>query len=165
MILCPIKGNARITQHYGDRPEVYSQFGMKAHGAIDLTGAVRGELVDIHSPYDALVWEVGDQGNGGYGKFVRLLTDKDGKGQLREVVLAHLSEVNVKQGERVYLGDKIGVMGNTGFSSAPHLHLGLRRRDAKTYAILNYNNGYKGYIDFEDYLLPWGVAKFQYPYG
>jgi murein DD-endopeptidase MepM/ murein hydrolase activator NlpD len=35
----------------------------------------------------------------------------------------HLSKVNVKVGQRVKKGDVIGLSGNTGISTAPHLHL------------------------------------------
>jgi len=34
----------------------------------------------------------------------------------------HLSAVSVKVGQRVAKGDLVGISGNTGFSTAPHLH-------------------------------------------
>jgi len=36
--------------------------------------------------------------------------------------IAHLSKVTVKKGEKVRRGQKIGVCGNTGFSTEPHIH-------------------------------------------
>jgi murein DD-endopeptidase MepM/ murein hydrolase activator NlpD len=38
----------------------------------------------------------------------------------------HLSKINVKTGDRVEKGQIIGLSGNTGRSSAPHLHWGVR---------------------------------------
>jgi murein DD-endopeptidase MepM/ murein hydrolase activator NlpD len=35
---------------------------------------------------------------------------------------AHLDGANVKPGQRVHRGDVIGFVGNTGRSTAPHLH-------------------------------------------
>ena len=40
----------------------------------------------------------------------------------------HLSEVEVKVGQRVHAGDTIGRVGNTGASTGAHLHLSLRFR-------------------------------------
>lgn len=39
---------------------------------------------------------------------------------------AHLSKLGVKKGDMVETGEYIGVTGNTGWSSGPHLHLELR---------------------------------------
>ena len=42
-------------------------------------------------------------------------------------IYAHLASVNVKVGDQVAQGQKIGGMGSTGGSTGPHLHLELRR--------------------------------------
>jgi murein DD-endopeptidase MepM/ murein hydrolase activator NlpD len=41
----------------------------------------------------------------------------------------HLEEYNVRAGQRVRRGDVIGFVGNTGRSSAPHLHYEVWVRD------------------------------------
>ena len=158
MILCPIRSPVRITQHFKDSPAVYKQFGLKAHGGIDITGPKRGELVPVYAPLDGSVFEVGDQGKGGYGKYVRLRTPPNSKGICREIVLGHFSRIDVKAGAEINIGDPMGMMGNTGFSSAPHVHIGLRKIGPDG-LVLNASNGFAGYLDIEPYLIFWGDPK------
>ncbi|HEA6097082.1 TPA: phage tail tape measure protein [Staphylococcus aureus] len=58
--------------------------------------------------------------NGGYGKWVEIV-----KGAL-EVIYAHLSKYKVKTGQQVRVGQTVGISGNTGFSTGPHLHYEMR---------------------------------------
>ena len=43
-----------------------------------------------------------------------------------ETLYGHMSEVDVKVGERVSKGQKIGLVGSTGTSTAPHCHYEVR---------------------------------------
>lgn len=38
----------------------------------------------------------------------------------------HLQKMNVKEGDKVERGDVIGLLGHTGYSTAPHLHLSMK---------------------------------------
>lgn len=153
MLILPIKGRVRLTQHFGARPEVYKQFGLRGHNGLDFTGEQKGELVPIIAPFEGVVTEVGDQGNGGYGKFVRIRsTGLDSARYYKETVLAHLSQINVQRNQFVFMGEQVGIMGNTGFSTAPHLHWGVRFLN-RWRRVLNWDNGFKGYVDIEQYLL------------
>jgi len=42
---------------------------------------------------------------------------------------AHMAELHVKRGDKVTKGQKIGTIGNTGTSTAPHLHYEVRIND------------------------------------
>lgn len=42
------------------------------------------------------------------------------------VIYAHLSKLDVKAGDKVVKGQQIGLSGNTGNSSGPHLHFEMR---------------------------------------
>jgi murein DD-endopeptidase MepM/ murein hydrolase activator NlpD len=42
------------------------------------------------------------------------------------VIYAHLSKLDVKAGDKVTKGQQIGLSGNTGNSSGPHLHFEMR---------------------------------------
>ena len=48
------------------------------------------------------------------------------------VSYCHLDSVAVRQGDVVNAGQKLGVSGNTGNSTGPHLHLTVKRQDAGT---------------------------------
>ncbi len=58
--------------------------------------------------------------NQGYGKYVMI---EHGHGI--ETLYAHLSEIKVKTGQKVDRWDVIGLSGDTGKSTAPHLHYGV----------------------------------------
>lgn len=47
-------------------------------------------------------------------------------GTKNHLIYAHLSKVFVKPGEKIKKGQLIGLTGNTGKSTAPHLHFGER---------------------------------------
>ena len=60
--------------------------------------------------------------NGGYGNYVGLDHGKDTDGHSIGSGYGHLSEIKVTQGQQVKKGDVVGLSGNTGASTGPHLH-------------------------------------------
>jgi murein DD-endopeptidase MepM/ murein hydrolase activator NlpD len=129
------------TQHFGERPHVYSQFGMDGHNGVDFrvkfNDSPKGRRY-ITAALSGVVIEVGNQGRGGYGRFVRMRHEGS-----EQTIYAHLTKPYVKKGDKVKIGDRIGLSGNTGFSSGAHLHFGYRPDGWEKI----YDNGFKGYID------------------
>jgi murein DD-endopeptidase MepM/ murein hydrolase activator NlpD len=60
--------------------------------------------------------------NGGYGRMVEI---DHGNGIATR--FAHLSRIEVKEGQKVRLGDIVGLTGSSGRSTGPHLHYEVRR--------------------------------------
>lgn len=57
-----------------------------------------------------------------WGNYVCLKTDSG-----LYIYYCHLDSRTVKKGDRVKIGDKIGIMGNTGYSFGKHLHFEVRK--------------------------------------
>ena len=107
----------RVTGDYGEkRTRGY-------HGGVDF-GAPTG--TPVRAAADGVV-ELA-QWNGGYGKYVRVEHPKYGP---YKTCYAHLSQINVKKGEKVKQGDIIGLVGSTGRSTGPHLHYEFKVDDKR----------------------------------
>lgn len=63
---------------------------------------------------------------GGYGNYIAI-----NHGNGFETLYAHLSEIRVIAGQGVQRGQVIGLVGNTGRSTGPHLHLEIRQGGVK----------------------------------
>lgn len=63
-----------------------------------------------------------------WGNYVRLDTVDSKYSQF----FCHLASRSVAKGQKVKKGDKLGIMGNTGKSTGPHLHLEIRLKGTST---------------------------------
>lgn len=104
----------RITSKFGEVNNIHPQ----PHTGIDLAFP---EGSPLYTVTNAVVERVVNYGTENIGKGV-ILRLADG----REVIYGHLSEVKVKVGQSLTEGQLIGMSGNTGHSTGPHLHLGLK---------------------------------------
>lgn len=169
MILSPLQNTAKfnlewvqvrpvITQHFGLNPQNYKQFGLKGHNGTDLRAAVG---TPVFAATDGII-KTKDSGHLGYGLHVKIRNPF----KLCETVYAHLSDVNVVDGQIVNAGDFLGLSGNTGNSDGAHLHFAYRMLkegsgDIFTWQVLNYDNGYLGYIDVVEYMAAWKGSLIQ----
>lgn len=86
---------------------------IKFHEGIDFTAPMRTE---IYATGDGRVSEIMRMDRG-YGNCVVI-----DHGYGYKTLYAHMSRFNVREGQRVKRGEVIGYVGNTGKSTAPHLH-------------------------------------------
>ena len=102
----------RISSHYGYRTDPFYKV-QKLHNGIDFSAPIG---THIYCAGDGVVEKV-IKGNSGYGN--NIVIDH---GYGYKTRYAHLSKANVKVGQKVKRGEYIADVGNSGKSTAPHLH-------------------------------------------
>jgi murein DD-endopeptidase MepM/ murein hydrolase activator NlpD len=95
----------------------------KFHYGIDFTAPTG---TDVYVTGDGVVDKIEKTNRDGYGN--NIIIDH---GFGFKTLYAHLDGFNVKQGQKVKRGDVIGFVGNTGLSTAPHLHYEVIRNNEK----------------------------------
>ena len=111
----PVK-NPKISQPWG-RPN--PRYSAKRHTGIDFACPVGTPLYAVS---DGTIKDVINDKS--YGKVV-ILTCKSDKGTV-DIWYCHMSKPTVKKGQKVADGEELGLSGNTGNSTGPHLHLETR---------------------------------------
>lgn len=112
----PFDGTPRVTQWYGENPAYYRQFGVAGHNGLDF-GLVTG--TPLKAVAGGRVTKVRKDA-AGYGWHVVV---NHGWGQ---TLYAHMSRIDVADQQDVATGAVLGLSGNTGNSTGPHLHFGMR---------------------------------------
>ena len=102
----------RPIRHAHDHDQDQFTTNKSAHYGVDFGSNVRAK---VYSTAPGTVKVSGWKGR--YGRYVEI---DHGNGYI--TAYAHLSTRNVKVGDKVFRGQKIGEVGNTGRSTAPHLH-------------------------------------------
>ena len=102
----------RISSHYGYRTDPFYKV-QKLHNGIDFSAPIG---THIYCSGDGVVEKV-IKGNSGYGN--NIVVDH---GYGYKTRYAHLSKAYVKVGQKVKRGEYIADVGNSGKSTAPHLH-------------------------------------------
>lgn len=111
----PCPSSRHLTSGFGNRKiAIYGQERM--HTGIDILAATGSEVLAIQSG-TVLVSTY----DGGWGNYVII---NHGNNILS--LYAHLNSRAVERGDSVTRGQIIGEVGNTGISSAPHLHFEMR---------------------------------------
>lgn len=104
---------------------VTSGFAMRFHPILQKWRAHLG--IDYGAPTGTPVRTVGDGvvefagWQNGFGNVIHVRHSGD-----RQTVYAHLSRIDVKKGQRIEQGQRIGAVGATGWATGPHLHFEFR---------------------------------------
>jgi murein DD-endopeptidase MepM/ murein hydrolase activator NlpD len=119
-----LDGRSRTRQFLASPMEfsrVTSGFAMRMHPILQRMRAHRG--VDYAAPTGTPVRVVGEGTvtfagwRNGYGKVVEVQ-----HAQNKSTLYAHLSRIDVKRGQRIDQGSRVGLVGMTGWATGPHLH-------------------------------------------
>jgi len=125
----------RITQRFGVNPQNYRRFGLPGHEGIDFGVPLREPFYAVAS--GAVVYASDrrwtNSGASAYGWHVVL-----DHGDWCSIYAHAMPDLLVQVGEEVAAGQVVGLSGNTGNSSGPHLHFGVMDKSGKRDA----RNGY-----------------------
>jgi murein DD-endopeptidase MepM/ murein hydrolase activator NlpD len=113
--------NGIITSPFGYRENPFTGFNTELHAGIDFKGNI-GDPVKATAL--GIVIFAGDKG--GYGNCIIIKHEGD-----FSTLFGHLSQINVKVGQTVKIGEIIGEIGNTGRSTGPHLHYEISKNNEK----------------------------------
>lgn len=111
----PFEGTFRISQRFRENPENYKKFSLAGHDGLDWTCPTGTKLL---SPMDGKTY-VG-WAKTTWGLYYTIENDWG------TVYLCHLKENYLPSDSKVTAGQLIGETDNTGNSTGPHLHVGLR---------------------------------------
>lgn len=130
-----------VTQGWKENPDFYKKFiydgvPLQGHNGVDFGTPLNTPIVAVDA-----------------GRIVESQDDRDGWGEYVKIVhpwgeslYAHLSRRIYEAGETVMKGQPIGLSGNTGISTGPHLHFGMRIYPYRR------NDGMGGFSDPTPYL-------------
>ncbi len=117
-----LPANGRVTSGFGMRFHPLLKV-RRMHAGIDILLPIGSP---VHATGDGVILETGK--SAGLGTYVKVQHPATGY----YTVYGHLNEIpkGIKRGKKVKRGEQIGMSGNTGLSTAPHLHYEVR--DSKT---------------------------------
>ena len=112
MVALPLK-RIHITSSFGRRKHPITK-KHSLHNGIDL----RASYEEVYSMLPGTVHKTGEDKRS--GKYIIVSTGD------YKISYCHLSEIRVRQGENVIAGMPIAISGNSGLSTGPHLHIGIK---------------------------------------
>ena len=146
------------SQGFGGNAKYYASLGIDGHNGVDVP-CKTGTLV--RAAHEGIVTFAGEDGAGGQVLVLRTVDKFDYQGEdvFFKTIYAHLrtGSFKVRPNQNVKIGDILAESNNTGFSTGPHLHFGLKpvKQGEQEWAWENVaqTNGYKGAIDPKPYFV------------
>lgn len=167
----PFNGNYPISFYFGEKPDWYIKKIGYPHNGIDWAMPEGVEILACSDGVITYADNVPDTNGCGVN-----ITHSWGLSQYW-----HLKEVFVKYGEKVQLGQKIGLSGKTGFATGPHLHFGVKVRGDEPAGMRGWSNPISYLTTAEPVIVPttptqkihivkpgetlWGIATKYYGKG
>lgn len=115
ILIYPVK-DYTLSQGYG-KTKYSGHYSSGKHNGIDLANKVG---TPVYAAADGKVVAVGNNGRYAYGKWIAI-----DHGNGLTTLYGHLSYQAVSKGKKASKGQKIGAMGNTGYSTGSHLHFSV----------------------------------------
>ena len=115
-LIWPLPSSKRITSNFGKRKSP-TKGASSNHEGIDI-GAPTGDKVIAAASGEVVIAKYSYSA----GNYIMI-----NHGSQLFTVYMHLGKMDVKVGDEVILGQKIGEVGSTGYSTGPHLHFGVRK--------------------------------------
>jgi murein DD-endopeptidase MepM/ murein hydrolase activator NlpD len=120
LIAYPLKATTTVSQGYGNTSfaKISSFYGQKHfHNGLDFA-APKG--TPIYAAMGGRIVGIGNEGKFAYGRWIAI---DHGNGII--TLYGHMSSQLVSKGETVKAGDKIGLVGATGYATGPHVHFSI----------------------------------------
>ncbi len=131
----------RVTQYFGNTTFAASgAYNGQGHNGIDFGGPIG---TPVRSVLPGVVQEV-NQGAIKYCQYGKWVLVKHSNGLTS--LYAHLSSISVAKGQAVGAGQTVGLLGDTGYATGPHLHLTLYVSSAVTFKNYTCNSGAVAFI-------------------
>ena len=126
--ICPLPiGSFVLTSPFGNRTSPFTNT-IDFHAGIDLAAR---EGTPVLAPGDARVVFAGRfplSRNVRWWRYGNVVVLKHGERYVS--IFAHVQEISVRRGSQLVRGEQLGTVGNTGWSTSPHLHFEVRITDS-----------------------------------
>lgn len=130
----PVQGDIQVTSPYGLRIDPFSRSQKKSGVAAGGSKKRFHHGIDLRAPIGTPVVAARD------GEVSKVSHSKYGHGNMIEIrhddgwttVYSHNSKILKKMGDSVKQGETVALSGNTGRSTAPHIHFEIRRPDQRS---------------------------------